>query len=390
MDVLGQLDLLSLVVHLAGAAVLAGVFWFLHRESGIVYFGYWALAWGLLSAALAANLASLMTGRKVFLAPYALLELAFCASLVFAGASVFGKFDIRFSLPLLLLPAAALIAFAFGFPSDLKGFYALLSLLLTGAYGWNFFAFRSRWQSGRGTGHKLFSATLLASSLFYFHYSLLYASLHMSPEAPTPAYLRYHELYNLMLETVLAFSAMMMWMEAQQEELVQANRELARSRSEIARSARLDPLTGLLNRAAFNETCETNEPVTGVVAIIDLDNFKQVNDALGHLAGDEVLAHVGRLIKSSVRKEDQAWRWGGDEFVLLFPDQSRTGIEPRLLSLAERLLDFRVRGKGELPVRASWGAAEVVNGSLEQALEEADREMYNKKRAKVAGAAGAG
>ena len=383
MDAFAPADVLSSLIHLAGTAVFAAVFWFLHRESRIVYFGYWALAWALLGAAMGFNLASMVTGRKLFLAPYALLELAFVASLIFAGASVFGQFDFRVSSASLFAGLAAVAAYALGLPSDFKGFYALHSLLLTGAYGWNFFAFQRRWRSGRGTGRKLFSASLLGSSLFYCHYTLLYASLHFSPEAAVPAYLRYHELYDLGLETLLAFSAMMMWMEAQNERLAQVNQELAQSRSEIAHRAQLDPLTGLLNRAAFNEACGAAEPVTGVVALIDLDDFKEVNDAWGHLTGDEVLANVGNLIKGSVRKDDLAWRWGGDEFVLLFHEQSRESVEERLRALADRLLRFQLRGKGLLPVRISWGAAETVRGPLQLALEEADRQMYAKKREKL-------
>ena len=383
MDTLAHPDILAVGVHLMGAAVFAAVFWFLQREWRMVYFGYWALAWAVLSAALMFNLASLFTGRGVFLAPYALFELAFVISLIFAGASVFGKFDIRVSSAALLVPLVALVASAAGLLSDFQGFYALHSLLLTAAYGWNFFAFRHRWISGRGTGSKLFSLCLLVSSLFYSHYALVYLTLHLSPSAPTPTYLRYHDLYDLLLEMVLAFSAMIMWMEAQHEQLVRLNRELAESRMEIARNARIDPLTGLLNRAALNEMCEANESVSGVVAVIDLDNFKDVNDALGHLIGDEVLANVGSLIRASVRKQDLAWRWGGDEFVLLFRDQSKESVEDRMRNLEEHLLRFRLRGKGVLPVNMSWGAPELLGRSLQEALDEADQHMYQKKHDKV-------
>lgn len=388
MHAVAQLDWLALVIHIAGAAVFAGVFWFLHRESRISYFGYWAVAWAILGAALLFNLASVLTGRRVFLAPFALLELAFAAAVLFAAASVFGRLALKVSSTTLLVPAVALTALALGLVSNFTGFYALLSVLLTAAYGWNFFAFLRRQPRG-GMGHKLFSASLLASSLFYSHYALLYGSLYLNPAAETPAYLRFHDLYDLGLETLLAFSAMMMWMETQHQELVKANEDLARSRAELARNAQLDALTGLLNRSALNETCAANEPVSGVVAVIDLDNFKDVNDALGHVTGDEVLANVGGLIKASVRKQDMAWRWGGDEFALLFLDQSRETVEERLQALAERLLRFQLRGKGLLPVHMSWGSAELIAGSLQEGLDEADRQMYQHKRVKLGARAAA-
>lgn len=382
METLARPDLVSLAAHIVGTALFGGVFAFLYRDSRSVYFSYWALAWWLLSAGLSFYLVWAVTGRGLLLLPYALLELAFAVSLIFAGASVSPKSDMRLSSAVLLLPVVALAGYAVGVFSDLGGFYVLHNLLLTAAFGWNFLAFRRR-QSGAGTAGKLFSAALLGSSVLYAHYALVYSSVHFNPSASIPVYLRYHDLYDLVLQTLLAFSAMMLWMEMQHEQLRQANTELKRSRQEIARHSHIDPLTGLSNRAALDETCEANEPVSGVVAVIDLDNFKDVNDALGHLAGDEVLTSVGHLIRTSVRKEDRAWRWGGDEFVLLFRDQTRESVEERLRTLAERLLRFRLRGKGVLPVNVSWGTAELTNGSLREALEQADHQMYLKKRDKV-------
>src|SRR5579885_3726274 len=180
MEAVARPDLLAGMVHLAGTVVFAAVFLFLYRESHIIYFGYWASAWALLAAALFSNLASLLTGRPILLYPYALLELAFTASVFFAAASVFGRFDLRVSLAALLVPVALALGYAAGAMSDFHGFYALNSLLLTAAYGWNFVAFRKRWMSAKGTGQKLFSASLLASSLLHSHYALIYVSLHLA------------------------------------------------------------------------------------------------------------------------------------------------------------------------------------------------------------------
>jgi diguanylate cyclase (GGDEF)-like protein len=383
MHPLARPDFLSLVVHIAGTAVFAGVFSFLYRESRIVYFGYWAQAWAVLAAALTFNLASLATGRTVLLYPYALMELAFSASIIFAAASVSGKFDLRISRIVIVIPLIALAGSAIGLISDFDGFYALNSLLLTAAYGWNFVAFRKRWMSAKGTGQKLFSASLLASSLLHSHYALIYVSLHLARPVAAFGHLRYHDLYDLMLETLLAFSAMMMWMETQNERLAQLNAELHRSRQEIADNARIDMLTGLLNRATLQKMCESNEPLEGVLAVVDLDNFRDVNNALGHLTGDEVLANVGNLIRSSVRKEDLAWRWGGDEFVLFFRDQTKESVDERLRALEQRLQRFRIRGKGVLPIQLSWGSVETAGRTLRETLEEADHYMYMRKRGKT-------
>ena len=383
MDALVRPDFLALVAHIVGTALFAGVFAFLHRESNHTYFGYWSLAWGLLSAAQACNLASTLTGRAVFLFPYAVLELAFVASLLFAGASVSGSFNLRLTSVALAVPVLLAGGFALGMLNDLSGFYGLHSLVLTIAYGWNFLSFRRAWKPAGGMGRKLFAGALFLASLLYSHYALIYGATHLAATASLPSYLRYHDLYDLMLETVLAFAAMMMWMEEQHRQLQAANAELADSRQEIARRARTDSLTGLLNRDALNETCEAGEPLAGVVVFLDVDNFKQINDSRGHLTGDEVLANLGSLIRASVRKEDETWRWGGDEFVILFHDQTREAVEERIRQLVQRLEHFRLRGKGVLPVRLSWGTAELEHRSLRQAIEEADHQMYLRKHDKI-------
>lgn len=381
MESLASPDLVVLATRIVVTALFAGVFAFLYREARNIYFSYWAVSWGLLGAGLLFHFASVVTGRAVLLLPYGLLELAFAGSLLFAGSSAAGKFDIRLPAIAALLPVLAGAGYLAGLWSDRKGFYALHNLLLAGIYGWNFLAARRHWRSSRGTGRKLFSVSLVASSLISVHDTLLYSSSRIVPDAPIPGHLRYGDLYDLVLQTLLAFSALMMWMEAQQAQLVETNTELARSRQELARHSRIDPLTGLMNRAALDEIA--GEPALGVVAVLDLDNFKDVNDALGHLTGDEVLANVGNLIRASVRKQDQAWRWGGDEFVIWFREGTRESAEERLRALEERLVKFRLRGKGVLPINVSWGLAESVGSSLRGAIEEADRRMYLKKREKA-------
>src|SRR4029077_14713006 len=83
----------------------------------------------------------------------------------------------------------------------------------------------------------------------------------------------------------------------------------------------LDHLTGLSNQAALARRVEQQDGFEGVVAVCDMDNFKDINDRYGHLVGDEILRNIGNLLKSSIRHEDEAFRWGGDEFVILFHNQ---------------------------------------------------------------------
>jgi diguanylate cyclase (GGDEF)-like protein len=123
-----------------------------------------------------------------------------------------------------------------------------------------------------------------------------------------------------------------------------------------------------------------DEPFTGVVAVCDLDYFKDINDRFGHLVGDEVLRSVGNLIRGSIRTEDDAFRWGGDEFVIVFRHQQLDLARGRMAVLEERLQTFRIRGHGQFPLGLSWGSAEGDHRILRPVLEEADLQMYTQKR----------
>ncbi len=146
--------------------------------------------------------------------------------------------------------------------------------------------------------------------------------------------------------------------------------------------ARFDALTGLANRRTFVDVAggelaradRTAEPVT--IALIDLDEFKAINDSAGHGSGDAALRSVARTIESSVRRHDLAARLGGDEFALLV---TGSGIEARavLERICERVGWIEI---AERPLGCSIGASTVTGGSLDDALAAADRALYRAKR----------
>lgn len=127
-----------------------------------------------------------------------------------------------------------------------------------------------------------------------------------------------------------------------------------------------DPLTGLYNRRyasahldALLARAARGEVVAPAVVILDIDRFKTVNDTFGHIAGDAVLAEVGRRIAANIRDADLAARWGGEEFVVVLPG---TGAEAAR-NLAERLRSviaaspIEIPGGSSIEVTASFGVA---------------------------------
>ncbi|CCG01116.1 diguanylate cyclase domain-containing protein [Blastococcus saxobsidens] len=156
---------------------------------------------------------------------------------------------------------------------------------------------------------------------------------------------------------------------------------------ELRRQATTDPLTGLLNRASFNErlaeaTAAIDTGSSPAVLFVDIDDFKSVNDTLGHAAGDELLLTVAARLSADVRGGDVVARLGGDEFALLLADAD----DGRLRDVADRLL-AALREPVELAgrtvtVTASIGGALAEPGcTAERLLHDADTAMYAAKRA---------
>ena len=258
-------------------------------------------------------------------------------------------------------------------------FFALRSLVLGAIY---FYCFRQLALGSR----RLFHFTLLALSLLYFHCAPAYLFIGMN-HGVVPSwmsYMNYISYMDLALKTVLAFSAMAMWIENQNDRVSQIARELDRVRRENARDGNLDYLTGLLNQDSLRKRMDGDESFKGVASVCDLDDFKSINDRFGHVVGDEVLRNVGNLLRSSIRAEDFAFRWGGDEFAILFSEQETSIARRRMGEIEARLQDFRVRGYTALQISFSWGVAEGDSVPLREVLERADQEMYAKKRARAA------
>jgi diguanylate cyclase (GGDEF)-like protein len=162
--------------------------------------------------------------------------------------------------------------------------------------------------------------------------------------------------------------------------------ELLRERDELtARLTQLafhDGLTGLANRALFmTRLTEALAAGPTTVFLIDLDDFKPVNDKFGHATGDQLLIEVGNRLRGSVRAEDTVGRLGGDEFAVLVSDLAgdRSALLAAGLAVA---LDGSVRiGSADVPLHGSIGMATGQAGThdADSLLHEADMAMYAMK-----------
>lgn len=158
--------------------------------------------------------------------------------------------------------------------------------------------------------------------------------------------------------------------------------EQARHRRELEFAAHRDALTGVANRASLNDRIELSADPSSVL-FIDLDQFKSVNDTFGHAVGDEVIAQTGRRIAEAVRRGDDVYRTGGDEFVVVcHPDG---GDEAGVMALADRIIqriaapfdcrEHRVRIGATIGI-ASGRPHPEVERSLQDTILAADRAMY--------------
>lgn len=154
------------------------------------------------------------------------------------------------------------------------------------------------------------------------------------------------------------------------------------------RLARIDPLTGIDNRRAFYDK---STPVWQLalrrqrslaVILLDIDKFKTINDNYGHTCGDEVLVAISRVIMKTIRQQDVAARWGGEEFILLLPETDLY----EAAALAERLRTaiavVRIPHEGgEIGCTASFGVAqrEAHHTSLAALISSADHYLYQAK-----------
>ncbi|MEF8753966.1 MAG: GGDEF domain-containing protein [Accumulibacter sp.] len=176
--------------------------------------------------------------------------------------------------------------------------------------------------------------------------------------------------------------------------LAESVRETELLRQEVARAreeALIDALTGLTNRKGFDLALAEclgelqGESVGPCLLMIDLDHFKKINDSLGHVFGDRVLANVGQILRANVKGKDTAARYGGEEFAVVLPNTPRGGAVGLAEALRALVAASRVRRSGDREslvgnISVSIGVADHFAGeSASDLVNRADRALYAAK-----------
>ena len=157
----------------------------------------------------------------------------------------------------------------------------------------------------------------------------------------------------------------------------------------------IDPVTRVYSRAFLEEMAQKEiqrserHSSSFALVLVDLDNFKQINDKFGHLMGDFVLSEAGQILQACVRGSDLVFRYGGDEFVLLLVESDLPGAEAVVDRIQSRLESWKGRSREEkFDVGLSSGISLFAAGkTLQDLLREADERMYamkNRNRSRTA------
>ncbi|MCX7166795.1 MAG: GGDEF domain-containing protein [Rhodocyclales bacterium] len=177
-----------------------------------------------------------------------------------------------------------------------------------------------------------------------------------------------------------------------QEKALTAESELIKLHLDLDQAsalARHDPLTDVLNRKGLDEALakeianmlRKDAPLS--ISMLDIDNFKKLNDRLGHETGDEALVHLVKVAREFMRPADSMARYGGEEFVILMPDTTLDkGVQAMKRLQRELTRAFFLAGTEKILITFSAGVAQLTSGeSGAEAIKRADHAMYMAKRA---------
>ena len=375
-------DTTALFIQEIGALLFGMVFLFLWRQSRVVYFGLWSVAW---RCALSPHfrLRAAESGNVNWLAPYAVFEFGFVIVLVAAARAGFGSDikDWRTVLRLIaILPIFVALVYALGFLSRLEAYHASHAVVLCFVYFYNFATLRRN----EGMGGAVFRFSLLLLAAAFLEHAIIFLYLYNAGNAPEWARYLHHELTTISRCT--ACSRFPPWRcGAKPRSTASAN--CSRTSTSVrgkANTIRSRPAHRPAKSGGLGAAHRGGRRVSRRGGSVRHGQLQGSQRPLRPFGGRRDFAQYRQLVQASIRHEDEAFRWGGDEFVILFHNQFPEVAAKRMAELELRLHEFRVRGFGTLPISVSWGTANARGRALRDALDEADRNMYVVKRSRAA------
>jgi diguanylate cyclase (GGDEF)-like protein len=371
---------LSLLIQGAASGLLLLLFLLVYRKIRLRALLQWILSWACLLAALGFVWFAPPPEYKgvfVFLNHGAFLAHGF---FLLRGirrlreAKGSGKADLIWVIPILLL---AWVTATGGQQAN----SAVVSLILAAAYVTAAVTFAVT--PGSTVGRLLLSVSFL---LWGVEQAVIGAAiLRYGDPAALPGSLPYAGFAAMLLEMMVAVGVILLLFEASQRRLASEMEQLKHSDLLLREKSVRDPLTGLYNRAHFNEVLR-RELVRARLAgerlsvlLADVDRFKQINDRMGHATGDDVLKFVANYLTSCLRETDYVFRWGGDEFLVLLTKTGEADASQKAGELGHRLPNIPGTERVAPTLSVGWATHEPGD-EFSATLAEADARMYEVKQ----------
>ena len=384
---------IGLMIQMGGALLLVALFTALQRSHPRPrrYFREWMRGWGALVIALSGVgiqylWPELMTRQP--LAPRAANFTYQAAKLLFVAMMLAGTLNfVRGARPRVVLRWAVPVAIGYAAVSAvlsgtmLNAVMVFQTPLIAGPFFYCAWLLLRLPASRRTLGTRTTGGVFAAIAVIWVFYATALAIEGFPMRTANGRlfyFLLYNSYYDLLLQMLLGYGMVVLLLEEASRENADARAQLSMAHDRLRQVSLYDALTGALNRRAYEEGVGLDALGAGygTAIVLDMDNLKVVNDTQGHAAGDELLRRLVETLRGCVRPLDRIYRWGGDEFLLLFP-----GARPE--EVAARVRTALAAGDG---FEASVGAA-LFTGTeeLSAAIERADRAMYEEKgrRARV-------
>jgi diguanylate cyclase (GGDEF)-like protein len=235
----------------------------------------------------------------------------------------------------------------------------------------------------RVPGSEWLAAGFALRGVLGFVEAAAYASHSASSPPDIGLFLAAHSTIDTGAEWVIALGCVLVLYRTIQQDLTKANVDLLAAKETLQELVDHDALTGLSNRRALPAVLRAAYDTGATIMFFDLNDFKEINDTLGHQVGDECLKTFATALQGSFRPTDHVFRFGGDEFVVVAPSVQPAQVTDRLDKVRDRLKYERVRGH---QIGFAAGSAYMpIHGDSEAALKEADEAMYADKATKPGG-----